>query len=76
MATVKSLYLAITLITGLALTSAGAANAQTRAQLDADVEQSLERFYAEIKNGKQLASEAKGLLIFPSIVKAGFGIGG
>ena len=44
--------------------------------LDADVDATLERFYDEVKAGKKLVQDAKGVLVFPSVIKAGIGIGG
>ncbi len=46
------------------------------AGLDANVDAALERFYDEVKGGKKLAQDAKGVLVFPSVLKAGIGIGG
>lgn len=50
-----------------------AASAQ---EIDIKADAALERFYAEVPGGKRFAQEAAGLLIFPSVLKAGFGIGG
>ncbi len=45
-------------------------------EIDANVDETLERFYDEVKSGKQLVHDAKGVLVFPSVIKAGIGIGG
>ena len=50
--------------------------AGSAAELDADVKATLQHFYEEVKSGKQLVGEAKGVLVFPSVIKAGIGIGG
>ncbi len=61
------------------LTAAGAsaeAKAATAREIDTSVNVTLERFYSEVKDGKQLVKDAKGSLIFPAVYKAGFGLGG
>jgi lipid-binding SYLF domain-containing protein len=44
-------------------------------QIDRDVDAALARLYETTPSAKLLASKAKGILVFPNIVKAGF-IGG
>ena len=44
--------------------------------IDADVKSTLENFYDEVKEGKKLVGDAKGVLVFPVVIKAGIGIGG
>lgn len=46
------------------------------ASIDADANVTLERFYKEVSSGKELVKSAKGVLIFPSVIKAGIGLGG
>ena len=50
--------------------------AATADEIDTNADQALERFYDEVKGGKELVNKAKGVLIFPSVIKAGIGIGG
>lgn len=45
-------------------------------EIDMSVDVTLERFYGEVKDGRQLVQDAKGVLVFPHVYKAGFGIGG
>ncbi len=45
-------------------------------EIDASVDVALERFYKDVKGAKEFARAAKGLLILPKVVKAGFVIGG
>ena len=40
------------------------------------VEVTLERFNKEIPGAESFIKKAKGVLIFPQVIKAGFGIGG
>ena len=48
---------------------AGAASA---AEIDRDVEYAMGRMFDTVPNARYLNSQAKGVLVFPSIVKAGF----
>ncbi|MFH1645529.1 MAG: YSC84-related protein [Candidatus Omnitrophota bacterium] len=49
--------------------------AATAQRIDADVDVSLDRFES-IGGAKEILSKAKGVLVFPKVFKAGFGIGG
>ncbi len=60
----------------LALLAAPATHAASRAEIDARVQETLENFYQHSLAGKTLAGKAVGMLVFPSIIKAGIGIGG
>ena len=46
--------------------------AASTAEIDRDVDAALARMYDAVPNAKTLGSRAKGVLVFPSIVKAGF----
>lgn len=61
---------------GLALGQASSARADTAREIDVGVDAALERFYADVKGGREFAQAAKGLLIFPKVFKAGIGVGG
>ena len=50
--------------------------AQKAAKLDKDVDKAATQLYAKSPAAKELAKVAKGILIFPSVKKAGFLIGG
>ena len=50
--------------------------AASKTEIDIEVEAALERFYKEVPGGKKFARKSKGLLVFPNVIKAGFGIGG
>src|SRR3989338_5422399 len=52
------------------------AQAASAREIDTSVDVTLERFYKEVGSGKQLVQDAKGVLVFPHVYKAGFGIGG
>ncbi len=67
-----------TVIFGLAtlgIMGTGPAGAASKAQIDRDADTALQQLYASTPVAKMLAREAKAILIFPSIVKAGFIVG-
>ena len=64
--------LAVTGILGTNLASPVAA----RGNLDADVEATLRQFHREIRGTRDLVANAAAVLVFPTVVKAGIGIGG
>lgn len=45
-------------------------------EIDADVKVAIAEFYEKSQAGKALAEKASGMLVFPKVIKAGFGIGG
>jgi len=61
---------------GLAAATPTPARAATAQEIDLGVDVALERFRSEIKGGEAFVAAAKGVLVFPKVVKAGFGIGG
>jgi len=52
------------------------ARAASREEIDARVRESVQALYRESSAAKELAGKAAGMLVFPSIIKAGIGIGG
>ncbi len=46
------------------------------ASFEAEVANALQRFYTDVPVSQTLASRAVGMLVFPHVYKAGFGIGG
>ena len=48
----------------------------TKAELDAEIKSALDELYKFSPAAKELTSKAKGILVFPSIVKAGLVFGG
>lgn len=52
---------------------ASAASAQ---EINAEANKTLESFVKQIPGARELANKAAGILIFPSVVKAGIGLGG
>ncbi len=60
----------------LAFGSGSECMATSAAEINAKSDAVMERFYERVGGGKALVDGAKGVLIFPSVVKAGLGIGG
>ncbi|MFC1828130.1 YSC84-related protein [Thermodesulfobacteriota bacterium] len=51
-------------------------HAASAREIDVSVDVALEKFSKDIKGGKEFLKSAKGVLVFPGVYKAGFGIGG
>lgn len=78
MATVRlgSGLLAVLLAMAIGLTlAAGPARAGSAAEIDRDVDAALASMFASTPSTRPLANQAKAVLVFPSIVKAGFMFG-
>jgi lipid-binding SYLF domain-containing protein len=67
--------LVIALVAGV-LISPNPARAATAAEINRDVKIALEKLYAKSSSAKTLGEKAKGILVFPGIIKAGFMVGG
>jgi lipid-binding SYLF domain-containing protein len=77
MPTIRSLKLAgIVVAAVLATTVPRPARAATAAELNRDSAAALSKLYARQPSAKLLGERAKGILVFPSMVKAGFMFGG
>jgi lipid-binding SYLF domain-containing protein len=50
--------------------------AATAPEIEAGVDATLDTFFYKVRGARELAHKAVGILVFPSIVKAGFGFGG
>jgi lipid-binding SYLF domain-containing protein len=51
-------------------------NAASGPEIDASVRATLNQFFHEVWSARDLANQATAILVFPTVVKAGFGIGG
>ena len=49
---------------------------RARAASDASARAALDRFFYDVPSSRDLANKAYGVLVFPTVVKAGFGFGG
>ncbi len=45
-------------------------------EIDVGVDATLDRFFHNVRGARELADKSVGILVFPSVVKAGFGVGG
>ena len=70
----RNIFLGLALL--VASLSSANAGAASKEEIDAQVKQTVENFYQYTSAGKELAGKASGMLVFPSVVKAGVGIGG
>ena len=69
------LCLLLALLIGPTLAGSGPAHAYSP-EIEAHVDDTLKRFYRHIHSGRELVAKAAAVLVFPNVVKAGFGIGG
>jgi lipid-binding SYLF domain-containing protein len=65
------LFLGLTLLVG-----SSAALAKSAQEIDISVDVALDEFAQQVRGGKEFLASAKGALVFPGVLKAGFGIGG
>jgi lipid-binding SYLF domain-containing protein len=74
----KSFLYGLTLIftITLFLVASMPAQADTAAEIDRDVDAAIQKLYASSPVAKDLAGIAKGILVFPNVVKGGFIVGG
>ena len=57
-------------------TTPGAGTAGKRENIDAEANAALSRLASTVPGSRELVSKARGVLVFPSVLAAGFGIGG
>lgn len=70
-----SLFVAA-LALGAAIAEPSGARAASAAEIQHDANETLHSFVRQIGGAQELANKAVGILVFPSVIKAGFGIGG
>ncbi len=70
-----ALFVALAFV-GVTLVSQHPASAASAAQISYDANLALKNLYAKTPSAKSLGQEAKAILVFPSIVKGGFIVGG
>ncbi|MDB5822266.1 MAG: twin-arginine translocation pathway signal [Herminiimonas sp.] len=75
-ATIGGLALSGCGTTSTASTTQGGDPAQRRREIDTNVDASLTRLYSSVPGSKELSAKAFGMLVFPSVIAAGLGIGG
>lgn len=68
---------ALALLSALAIVgSAARSQAASAARIDADVEATLREFFRHVRGSRELVAKSAAVLVFPSVIKAGMGIGG
>ena len=60
----------------LSLYCTGLAHGASAQEIDIRVDAALEKFHKEVTSGTKFFNKASGVLVFPKVIKAGFGIGG
>lgn len=55
--------------------SSGSASSK-RQEINAGVDSTLSRLYSTVKGSREMANNAKGILVFPNVLQAGFVVGG
>ena len=63
------------LATACSSTSSGDPAAK-RSSIDASVDSAMSRLHAQVPGSRELTGKARGVLVFPSVVSAGLGVGG
>jgi lipid-binding SYLF domain-containing protein len=56
--------------------SAPRTEASSAARIDADVQATLRDFFSQVRGSRELVAKSAAVLVFPSVIKAGMGIGG
>jgi lipid-binding SYLF domain-containing protein len=74
--TTRATGLAVLAVVLTALCAAPRCQAASGPEIDASVRATLAQFFREIYSSRELANQAVAILVFPTVVKAGFGIGG
>jgi len=77
----KRTFLAATLfaLAGTACTTTSSDSsdpAAKRRAIDTDVDGAMAKLYAQVPESRELVAKARGVLVFPKVVSAGFGVGG
>jgi lipid-binding SYLF domain-containing protein len=63
-------------LVGFAFIGHSTAFAASKAEIDIEVKQAIKRFKKDVGSADEYLKIAKGMLVFPSVFKAGIGIGG
>jgi lipid-binding SYLF domain-containing protein len=72
----KLAHFVVATLSMMVILFSGLAASENAAQLDRDVDNAIEKLYSNSATAKELSKTAKGILVFPDIIKAGLGIGG
>jgi len=72
----RSKTILATLFSLLLLTASSLSLAASATEISIGVKETLKQFRTEVPGGDEFLQQAHGVLVFPKIIKAGFGIGG
>jgi lipid-binding SYLF domain-containing protein len=72
----KTIALNVMLALSIVMGASHGASAASGYEIDAEVDNALHHFYRNVGGARELVRDAAGVLVFPSVVKAGMGIGG
>jgi lipid-binding SYLF domain-containing protein len=72
----RTLALGLALLVTLGLASAHRGEAASAGAIDADVRATMSEFFAQVGGARELVNKSAAVLVFPSVIKAGIGIGG
>ncbi len=72
----RAIMLVLTFLSSVHLAAPEAARAASAEEINIRTDAALERFRKEVNGGREFLRKAAGVLVFPSVIKAGFGIGG
>ena len=65
-----------TTATTTATTNTNAEAAKRRREIDSSANATLERLYTTVKGSRDVVTKSNGILVFPSVIAAGLGVGG
>ena len=71
----KALCVALLMVTAV-VASPRLSEAASAAAIEADANETLHSFVRQVPGARELANKAAGILVFPSVIKAGIGFGG
>lgn len=73
---VPAILSALLVVTGCTVTSPGGQNPDTRRQnINAGVDNALAELYRQVPGSKEMVNNARGVLVFPAVISAGFVFG-
>jgi lipid-binding SYLF domain-containing protein len=72
----RSLALGLALLATLVVAPAPRSEAASAAEIDFDVRETMAEFFLQIRGARELVNKSAAVLVFPSVIKAGIGIGG
>lgn len=72
----KISLLSVLLLSSLLLAGIQPVQAASKEEINIKVDAALDRFKEEVQGGGRFLQNARGVLVFPEVIKAGFGVGG